>query len=111
MTDDRAADSTEFIEFMLDTITTTLSGVALRSPSVDHRNIASDQVSDQVNQLLRIMGDRYWSTQELMERLALSHRPTFRTNYLNPTLKAGLVVMQYPHSPRSPKQKYKKAQA
>ena len=41
------------------------------------------------------MGDRYWSTQALMERLALTHRPTFRKNYLNPALQSGLVVGIY----------------
>lgn len=49
------------------------------------------------------MDNRYWSTRELMERLSLTHQPTFRKNYLNPALKAGLVVMKYPDSPRSPK--------
>ena len=101
---------------MLEIITTTLRSVALSAastgqtiPSDQASDQVSAQVSDQVNQLLSIMGDRYWTTQELMERLALSHRPTFRKNYLNPALNAGLVVMQYPQSPRSPKQKYKKA--
>lgn len=55
------------------------------------------------------MDDQYWSTKALMEHLSLTHKPTFRKNYLNPALQAGLVVMKYPDSPRSPKQKYKKA--
>ncbi len=111
---DQAADSTGFIEFMLDIIWTTLSqgGELSRSTPADSLgNLLNDQVSDQVRQLLTVMDDRYWSTRELMERLSLTHQPTFRKNYLNPALKAGLVVMKYPDSPRSPKQKYKKARA
>ncbi|MGF1520648.1 MAG: Fic family protein [Nodosilinea sp.] len=113
---DQAADSTCFIEFMLDMIRTALSqGSELNrrasgdSPVDSTGDQVSDQVSDQVRLLLTFMDDRYWSTQELMTGLSLTHKPTFRKNYLNPALKAGLVVMKYPDSPRSPKQKYKKA--
>ncbi|MEL7333701.1 MAG: Fic family protein [Cyanobacteria bacterium J06560_2] len=67
-----------------------------------------DQVSDQVQKLLSEMGNQYYSTQELMKKLALTRKPTFRQHYLNPALQAGLVVMKYPESPRSPKQAYRK---
>jgi Fic family protein len=98
---DQAASSTVFIEFMLDIINTVL----IQNSGTDQ---VSDQVSDQVKQLLAVMDDRYWSTQELMQRLSLSHSPTFRKNYLNPALRSRLLVMQYPDKPRSPKQRYKK---
>ena len=48
------------------------------------------------------------TTHLLMEKLGLSHRPTFRKNYLLPALEAGLLEMKYPDKPRSPKQKYRK---
>jgi Fic family protein len=99
---DQAASSTVFIEFMLDIIDTLL----MQNGAIDQ---VSDQVSDQVKNLLSIMDNQYWSAQELMKRLSLSHSPTFRKNYLNPALKAGLLLMQYPDKPRSPKQRYKKA--
>jgi hypothetical protein len=41
-----------------------------------------------------------------MTALNLKHRPTFRRNYLNPALAAGLIAMTQPESPRSPTQKY-----
>ena len=41
-----------------------------------------------------------------MESLGLSHRPTFRKNYLHPALEDGLIEMTMPESPRSPTQKY-----
>lgn len=116
---DQAADSTPFILFMLDIIDTALcqnievpqatSPSQATSPAANPPgDQVSDQVSDQVKQLLAVMDDQYWSTTALMERLSLIRKPTFRKNYLNPALQAGLVVMKYPDSPRSPKQKYKK---
>ncbi|MFA2533640.1 Fic family protein [Pseudomonas chlororaphis] len=44
---------------------------------------------------------------ELMQHLQLTHRPTFRNNYLNPALAAGLIEMTDPDSPRSLVQKYR----
>jgi hypothetical protein len=43
-----------------------------------------------------------------MERVGLSHRPTFRDNYLLPALKDGLIEMTIPDKPNSSKQKYQK---
>jgi hypothetical protein len=69
---------------------------------------AGDQVSDQVKRLLTVLPDHWLSAAEMMELLGLSHKPTFRKNYLQPALTLKLVKMQFPDSPRSPKQKYKK---
>ena len=48
---------------------------------------AADQVTDQdktpVERLLAALGNETLPAAELMERLGLSHRPTFRKNYLN----------------------------
>jgi len=93
-------ESTTFIEFMLGIIRLTIEGVV----STGH---VIGQVTDQVKSLLSIMGDQWWSRQELMDKLGLSHRQTFRENYLNPALEANLIEMQHPDSPRSPKQKYR----
>jgi len=67
-----------------------------------------DQVGVQVEKLLAVMGDDWLSTQDMLARLGLSHKATFRKNYLRPALQAELVVMQDPDSPRSPRQKYRK---
>jgi hypothetical protein len=48
----------------------------------------SDQVSEQVQKLLDVMDNQYWSAQDLMTELDLSHKATFRKNYLNPALEA-----------------------
>lgn len=76
--------------------------------SPDDRNI-SDQVSDQVDRLLSAMGNDTLSAAELMNRLELSHRPSFRKNYLNPALEAHLIERTIPDKPSSSRQKYRKA--
>lgn len=42
-----------------------------------------------------------------MEKLGLSHKPTFRRNYLNPALAQGDAERTIPDKPNSPVQKYR----
>jgi len=44
-----------------------------------------------------------------MERLGLSHRPTFLYSYLQPALAAGMIEMPHPDTPRARNQKYRLA--
>ena len=74
---------------------------ALRIPA------ASDQVSDQVARLLAALRTGPKTTADLMADLGLSHRPTFRKNYLHPAMSAGLVDMTRPGSPSAKNQKYR----
>ena len=97
---DKAGNSTAFIEYLLSALL-----VALRdSPNTDQ---VTDQVSDQVAALLRALGTKTLSALECMKRLKLSHRPTFRANYLNPALSAGLIERTIPDKPNSRLQKYR----
>ena len=93
-------ESTPFVAFMLDTILD-----ALRSPAVTDQ--VGDQVTDQVARLLAALQDGPKSTAELMAKLGLSHRPTFRNNYIRPAISAGLVEMTRPESPSARNQKYR----
>ena len=68
----------------------------------------SDQVANPVRRLLAALGDETLSAIELMNRLGLSHRPTFRKNYLDPSLEAHLIERTIPDKPNSSKQKYRK---
>lgn len=72
-----------------------------------------DQVTDQdripVRRLLSALGDETLSAKEIMERLGLLHRPTFRKNYLNPALEQKLIERTIPDKPNSRNQKYKKS--
>lgn len=94
---DRQADSTAFVVFMLNAILE-----ALHETDQD-----SDQVSDQVKNLLRLFDKKPFSAAELLQTLGLSHRPTFRNNYLHPALDKGLIEMTVPDKPNSRLQKYR----
>lgn len=98
---DKEADSTVFAEFML----TALRDALKEIPVTDQ---VSDQDTDQVKKLLQVLADDTLTAAELMERLNLRHRPTFRKNYLKPALVRGLIEMTVPDKPNSKNQKYRK---
>ena len=97
---DKAGNSSAFIDFLLRALASALS----RLPTIDQ---ASDQVTDQVKALMKALENRESGTMELMKRLRLTHRPTFRKNYLSAALQNGFVEMNQPKSPRSPNQRYR----
>ena len=49
------------------------------------------------------------SVREMMAALGFASRDKFLKNYLSPALKAGLIEMTDPNSPKSPKQRYRRA--
>lgn len=107
---DKQVDSAGFVELMLEIIRDSLKEVTVVGRSTDQD---SDQVTDQdkspVKRLLSVLGDDMLSAAEIMERLGLSHRPTFRKNYLNPALEQNLIERTIPDKPNSRNQKYKKS--
>lgn len=103
---DRDVDSHIFVEFMLQIISDTLQETTI----VGNTDETEDNpISENVQALLDALGNEVLSAKELMERLGLSHRPTFRKNYLNPALNLGVIEMTMPETPRSRNQKYRKA--
>lgn len=110
-TADKQADSACFVELMLEIIRDSVKELTIVGRSTDQD---SDQVTDQdkapVKKLLYALGYDTLSATELMERLGLSHRPTFRKNYLNPALHQNLIERTIPDKPNSKKQKYRKKQ-
>ena len=105
---DRESDSSVFVELMLEIIRDTLVSMTVVGSPTDQ---VTDQVTDQdktpVERLLTIMGNETLPAQEMMKRLGLSHRPTFRENYLHPALEQGLIEMTVPEKPNSRNQKYR----
>lgn len=97
-TADNKGDSTSFIEFMLTIILNSLSALEI-----------NDQVNDQVKLLLNIFKTekRPLSLVEIMQKLGLSHKASFRQHYLIPTLEKHLVEMTIPDKPNSRLQKYR----
>lgn len=108
---DKQADSAGFVELMLEIIRDSLTEITVVGRSTDQD---SDQVTIQdkmpVERILSALSDETLSATELMERLRLSHRPTFRKNYLNPALEQKLIERTIPDKPNSKNQKYRKHQ-
>lgn len=104
---DREADSSAFVGFMLEVILDTLKETTV----VGNTDAAAEETANpSVQKLLNVLGDKELSATQIMERLGLSHRPTFRKNYLNPALAQGVVEMTIPDKPKSRNQKYRKKQ-
>ena len=101
---DKQGNSTVFIEFLLSALLQ-----ALREANATDQ--VSDQVTDQVKALLKCLGPKPTSALELMKKLGLSHRPTFRQNYLQPALDTGMVERTLPDKPNSRLQKYRRTGA
>ncbi|MCK5762580.1 MAG: Fic family protein [Clostridiales bacterium] len=99
---DNAADSGKFVEFLMQAIYDVLSEISMTEQ-------VGAQVTEQVEKLLVALGDDILTTNELMERVGLKHRPTFRNNYLLPAMKLGFVEMTIPNKPNSSKQRYRKS--
>lgn len=97
---DKAGASTIFIEFLLSALLESLEQV----PGTDQ---VADPVSDQVKALLKALGSRTMTALECMKKLGLAHRPTFRQNYLQPAMNAGLIERTLPDKPNSRLQKYR----
>jgi Fic family protein len=98
---DQLAESTPFVEFMLQALSLALEEAARSEP-------VTDQVTDQVAKLLRALdGTGQLKVSELMTEVGLAHKATFRANYLKPALVADLIEMTNPESPNSPAQRYR----
>ena len=100
---DHNGNSTEFIEFMLKMIDETLEDL------MESTSVQANHVSSYVNKLLDVMESGVaMTTSELMEKLKMKSRISFRDNYLNPALENGLIKMTNPDKPTSKNQMYYK---
>ena len=100
---DHKGDSTEFIEFMLKMIDETLEDL------MNSTSVQANHVSSYVNKLLKVMEPGVsMTTSELMEKLNMKSRISFRENYLIPALENGLIKMTDPDKPTSKNQMYYK---
>ena len=99
----KTGNSTEFIEFMLKMIDETL--LELLSTT----SVQASFVSVYVKKLLDVMEVGVpMTTSELMQKLGMKSRISFRENYLNPALENGLIRMTNPDKPTSKSQMYYK---
>jgi len=95
-----AGNSDAFILFMLKA---TLDAVqAISTDAQAHINHINTRMRD----LLAALEYHPMTAAEIMERLNMRSRNTFRANYLNPAIEAGLVFMTEPDKPTSRNQMY-----
>ncbi len=94
--------SNAFILFMLNVINEAICDIV--NDSREHYN----HISIQIDKLMKVMETYPQSAQTIMDRLGLKSRISFRKNYLNPALAAGLIGMTIPDKPTSKNQMYYK---
>lgn len=92
--------SNRFIAFMLSVIKKAIEDII--NDSCSHYN----HISSQVGALLSVIASYPMTALELMEKLGLKSRVSFRKNYLQPALEAGLIGMTEPDKPTSRNQRY-----
>ncbi len=93
--------STIFIEFMLDAIIETMNETLKQS------NIEKGSLSIQAKKLLTVFDEGIpYTTLELMDRVGIKSRASFKKNYLDPLLQSGMIEMTIPEKPMSRNQRY-----
>ena len=106
---DSDGESSCFVSLMLEIIRDSLKEMSVGGSVADQvSDQDADQVDDSVKRLLAAIGAETLSAAEIMKRLGLSHRPTFRKNYLDPALEANLIERTIPDKPNSSKQRYRR---
>ncbi len=94
-------NSNVFIEFMLKMIKQTIDEFSLQLKN------DKEGISEYVSKMLESMDyEVEYSAFEIMEKVGLKSRASFRKNYLEPALKKGFVKMTLPDKPTSKNQKY-----
>jgi len=97
---DRATNAAPFIELMLLALLDSIQEAVAGDP-------VTDPVSDPVAEVIRAVAKGEMGSRALMRGLGLSHRATFRKNYLDPALRGGWIERTQPDSPHSPTQRYR----
>ena len=99
----RAGDSARFVEFMLRMILS-----ALEDADYEIRN--EPKGGDKLDRLLdKMESGVYYSRPELMEMMSAKSQPSFHRDYLGPGLERGVIYMEYPQTPRSRRQRYRRS--
>jgi len=95
-----SGNSNAFILYMLKAIHDAV--FAIVNDTREHIN----HISERVRKLLSVMQDFPMSASEIMALLGMKSRLSFRTNYLQPAIEAGLVGLTDPDTPTSRNQRY-----
>jgi Fic family protein len=95
-------NSNAFILFMLQTILDAVGGIV--GDAKEH----IEHISVYVQKLLSVLSDVPMSANEIMEKLGIKSKESFRKNYMNPATEAGVVALELPDKPTSKNQRYYK---
>ena len=97
----RTGKSNAFVEFMLHRIDEALADLIEQATSNE------GQISEYVGKLLNNMDyDVPYTASNLMDKIGIKTRDSFRNNYLRPAMDIGLVEMTIPDKPNSKNQRY-----
>lgn len=95
--------STVLIEFMLDAIIETMKETLKQSQT------EKGSLSIQAKKLLAILEEGIpYTTIELMEKVNIKSRASFKIHYLDPLIQSGMIEMTLPETPKSRNQRYVK---
>ena len=90
-----------FIEFMLEQIDNVLEQLLIQIKA------SGEMLSPYVTKMLDLMEYNLpYSAKQIMEKLHLKSKETFRKHYMHPALEMGLVKMTIPDKPSSKNQRY-----
>ncbi|MCL2061578.1 MAG: Fic family protein [Firmicutes bacterium] len=92
--------SNPFIMFMLKAIADAVEGI------VNDTRAHLSHISERVRKLLGVMQDYPMSANEIMDLLRMKSKPSFRANYLQPAIEAGLIGLTDPDTPTNRNQRY-----
>ena len=95
-----SGSSNPFIIYMLKAISDAVQGIV--SDTSAHIN----HISERVRKLLSVMQDYPMSANEIMGLLEMKSKASFRVNYLQPAIEAGLVGLTDPDMPTNRNQRY-----
>lgn len=104
----RNGESSVFVEFILQVILDTLTKTPNKKEEIQMKEDSIPYVTYSMRRLIDVMGNKTLSASEIMELMGLTHKPTFRKNYLNPALEQGLIEMTIPEQPKNRYQKYRR---
>ncbi len=68
--------------------------------------VQSQKYRKAVISIIKVIGEDWLTSYDLRELMSFKSKTTFRQNYLNPAIKAGLVILENPDKPNAPNQRY-----
>jgi len=75
--------------------------------SEQHTVQQDEQHNNHVNILVQALGNETLSTKELMLKIGITRRQTFRDSYLIPAISMGFIEMTIPNNPNDKRQRYR----